>query len=391
MQDTANFAGWDFYGNDEDGNTDPWFMPDEGEPILTWQTEATGLRAMPDLSGLTVEQARQKIEALGLTFGDIVGHDYFSVPEGCVGLALGESGAAYVPLGGAIDVILSLGPYDWETLNAGDGSATAPYEIETPGQLESLIDHPELYSAHLALAGDIDLLGRAYSQALFPPHDQAFSGSFDGRGHTIRNLTIRTPENAEPLGLFSAIGEDARVVDLGLENTRITGGNLTGAVVGQNYGTVAKCFSSGTVRGLDVVGGLVGENAGNVIDCYVTGSVGGRNRIGGLIGGNAITPSRGPDVPGSVRNCYTLASVSAEQVFGALVGHPDCGDIVNSYYRLPQDPEIIDSEFCEGLTESQMKDQQSFLDWDFENVWMIYEGADSPRLRWENHAYPGEN
>jgi hypothetical protein len=30
-----------------------------------------------------------------------------------------------------------------------------------------------------------------------------------------------------------------------------------------------------------------------------------------------------------------------------------------------------------------MKRQASFIEWDFETVWMICEGKDYPRLRWE--------
>jgi len=36
------------------------------------------------------------------------------------------------------------------------------------------------------------------------------------------------------------------------------------------------------------------------------------------------------------------------------------------------------------LTDEQIKQQTSFIDWDFENIWMICEGKDYPRLQWEN-------
>jgi len=389
MQVKANFVGWDFYGSDEDGSADPWFMPDGAEPVLTWQTQATGLRAIPNLSGLTVEEARHEIEALGLAFGDIVGHDYSSAPQGCVGLALGPAGAAYVPLGSAIYVVVSLGAYDWETMNPGDGSAEAPYEIETPGQLESLIERPDLYSAHFALTSDIDLIGRTYSHALFPPHNQIFFGSLDGRGHTIRNLTIQAREDAGPLGLFGIIDQEGRVLELGLENVRITGVSLCGALAGQNNGTVARCYSTGTVRGLDLVGGLLGANLGDVTNCYTSGSVHGRDGIGGLIGVNGTQGSRGSVAhPGNVSNCYTTASVAAVATFGALIGHHAHGDIVNSYFLLPQDSPIPHNAFGQALTHSQMKSQQSFIDWDFENIWTICEDQDYPRLSWENTLCP---
>ncbi|MBN2131123.1 MAG: PASTA domain-containing protein [Sedimentisphaerales bacterium] len=389
MQVKANFAGWDFYGSDEDGTDDHWFMPDGAEPVLTWQTEASGARAVPDLSGLTVEQARHEIEVLGLAFGDIIGQDYFFVPQGRVGLAFAQGGAGYAPLGSPIYLVVSLGAYEWETMNPGDGSAEAPYEIETPGQLESLIERPDLYGAHFVLTSDIDLIGRTYSHALFPPYIQIFSGSLDGRGHTIANLTIQAREDAGPLGLFSIIAQEGRVLELGLQNVRITGRAPCGALAGQNYGAVARCYSTATINGLGLVGGLVGENLGDVTDCYTSGSVHGLERVGGLIGGNGRQGGRGSvGHTGNVSNCYTTASVSPVATFGALIGLHAYGDIVNSYYLLGQDSPVPDNAFGQALTDSQMKSEGSFIDWDFETIWTICENQDYPRLSWENTLCP---
>lgn len=390
MQKRDSYVDWDFYGSEEDGIEDVWFMPDGETPVLAWQTQVSGLQVVPNLTGLPLERARQEIESLGLAFGAVIDHDYASVPEGSVVLAIAQGGASCVPLGSVIDIILSLGPYNWQDMNVGDGSTAAPYEIETPGQLESLAGHPELYGEHFAVVSDIDLLGRRYEEAVIP----SLSGDFDGRGHTIRNLTIQTHLNADPLGLFATLDETALVTDLRLMDVRIAGEVGLGALAGQNHGTVTRCCSTGILQGLSSVGGLIGENLGYAVDCYTTGSVRGRSAVGGLIGANGFAPRRGPGDPGTVRNCYTLASVSAWQTGGSepqgiLVGNPACGDIMSSYYLLSQDSEANDEEFGQGLTESQMQTRHSFVDWDFENVWTICEGRDSPRLRWENRSCPG--
>ena len=50
-------------------------MPPDGYPVLTWQTEITGLAAVPDVSGLSLEQARMVLEVAGFEADDVC-YDY---------------------------------------------------------------------------------------------------------------------------------------------------------------------------------------------------------------------------------------------------------------------------------------------------------------------------
>jgi hypothetical protein len=59
------------------------------------------------------------------------------------------------------------------------------------------------------------------------------------------------------------------------------------------------------------------------------------------------------------------------------------GEIHDSFFLIDADGGGPDNGFGTPLTQAQMRRQSSFANWDFENVWSICEGSDSPRLRWE--------
>ncbi len=402
MQDRQSYLGWDFFGSDEDGTKDHWFMPDGEPPVLSWQTETSGLRIIPDLSGLTLDEARTQLERLGLILGDIVGYDYFSVPADQIGLVARQGYGEFVPLGGAIDVIMSLGAYDWRTMSLGTGSAVAPYEIAGASQLLALLStFPDLLDKHFILTDDIDMAGRTYSGLATPLREFPYlSGTFDGQGHVIRNLTIDPEDHWGPLGLFGGIDSAGQVTNLGLDNIRInTGASDVGALAGHNNGSVMNCYSAGTISGDDTVGGLIGTNLGQMANCYSSGSVSGTLRVGGLLAINGAISGRGGTVTsGDVKNCYSTATVQGTSPIGGLISSNVSGDIIQSYYLSPPVVAEADNHVGEALTDDQMTDIASFLNWDFvgetangtDDIWTLCEGLDSPRLSWENRPCPEE-
>ncbi len=137
----------------------------------------------------------------------------------------------------------------------------------------------------------------------------SFTGSFDGNGYTIRNLTIQRPDEWYG-GLFGLI-EGASVQNVCLENVNVLGGRYVGGIVGYNDGGAV---SGAVVGGVDnsVVtnngphtGGLVGYNESGTVTGFVDMKVVGDDRrvndisadgttdsynggaIGGLVGRNA--------------------------------------------------------------------------------------------------------
>lgn len=289
MMQQASFSGWDFWGTDADGVDNRWFMPADSFPVLAWQTEVTGLRRVPDVSGLPLERARTSLIAAGFVPGDVSYDFHRTLPGGYVVHAEPHSVA---PLGSTIDLVAGSDQgYAWTT-NPGDGSEANPYQIQTAGQLESLADHSELWDEHFVLTADVDLAGRTYTTALISPgtHDPTagflgtvFAGSFDGQGHVIRNLFIQT-EYRGYVGLFGMIGETGRVSRLHLLDAIVripsTGGTPTrrgggaavvayfGVLAGCNYGTISDCSATGVVMSQNTDRGLVGINLGSMTECY---------------------------------------------------------------------------------------------------------------------------
>jgi hypothetical protein len=255
-------------------------------------------------------------------------------------------------------------------------------------------------------------------------HDP-FIGKFDGDGHKIRNLTINWP-NRDELGLFSGI-DSSEIRNLGLENVKVvsnldyvgalagvsrgtivnvyatgtvSGRFFTGGLVGQNYGAITTSFAAVSVNGGATVGGLAGKNQGSISNSYATGSVIGYISAGGLVGAmsaGSITNSyatgsvNGNDYvgglvgfmdSGSITNSYATGSVNGNEYVGGLVGQMLDGSVTNSYYNKETTDPSDDEDKGEPKSTEEMRQQSTFVDWDFVNVWYILEGEDYPRLRW---------
>ncbi|HEX3043402.1 MAG TPA: GLUG motif-containing protein [Bacillota bacterium] len=105
------------------------------------------------------------------------------------------------------------------------------------------------------------------------------------------------------------------------------GNSFMGGLIGNNYGTVTLCYATGTVTGIGSnkvgIGGLVGENySANISQSHATGNVSGTEGIGGLFGSN---------YGGSISRCYATGSVNGTRTVGGLVGRAYDSTITNSY------------------------------------------------------------
>ncbi len=256
-------------------------------------------------------------------------------------------------------------------------------------------------AAGYALADDIDAAatggsGDVWGSSGFVPVG-TFTGTFDGRGHVIRKLTINRPA-ASYTGLFGTVGANAVVGNVGLSGGSVSGnvnvgglvgylnggtlsnsyyagnvigaGNAVGGLVGASTGSIGGSYATGSVRspGSDV-GGLVGNNSTNsrIANCYATNSVsGGPVNVGGLVGGNYV----GASIVGS----YAAGSVTGTgNTVGGLVGG-NLGNVGNSYWNITSSGQSI-SAGGGGLSSEQMQTVKSFLGFDFTTpVWVIVDG-----------------
>ena len=362
MRRQESFVGWDFGGTSLDGTLDHWTMPEEGGyPLVT-----------------------------------------------------------------AIDA----------SACAGGGTADDPYLVETAQQFMAIACEPQ---ARYRLEADIDLAGESFSPSIIP----VFLGYLDGAGYSVSNLTLT---GGQDVGLLGMTYPEAEVVDLHLQGihiettgdeqqrigtlaacnrgtvtdctasvtTRVLGGRSTyyvagligvneggqvhrcfarlalvyqlvasrgslydyAGLVGHNTGIVSQCHASSyTNSEVSRFGGLVGRNHGSIMDCYADGYIRG-NRVGGLVQSNG----------GSIANCYATATVLGVLPAGGLVAEDKEGIISSSYFLGESDGGGPDNGLGVALTDAAMRQQTSFVGWDFDDVWTICEGVDYPRLRWEGTA-----
>lgn len=171
---------------------------------------------------------------------------------------------------------------------------TEPVEVRTLADLAAIGNDPSwpLYGDYV-LAADIDASATAtwnHGQGFEPiGAGQAFLGSLDGQGFSIRNLTIDRPEE-DGVGLFGMLGGTATVRNLGIEGGTISGRANLGALAALNSGFVDNCSATANVSGFES-GGLVGENQGTVQNSRASGNIWGGGS-GGLVASNEGSISR---------------------------------------------------------------------------------------------------
>ena len=273
----------------------------------------------------------------------------------------------------------------------GGGTAEDPYLIYTAEQMNAIGSDMDDWDSHFKLMADIDLSiysGTDFNiigYGLFP----AFTGVFDGNGHTISNFTYSsTGETC--IGIFGYIyGPNARIINVGMIDPNVNGGTAAGvgSLAGWiDLGTVTNCHVvGGSVIGKQLVGGLIGSSAvitdcyavggrviaegsagcligsssGSIIGCYATGNVTGSYRVGGLVGSNhggivgcnsnasveaqdAVGGLVGYNYKGIVTNCFSTTSVTGKNSTGGLVGE-NRGSVINCYCSC-----TIDAEYQVG-------------------------------------------
>ncbi|MHC4110313.1 MAG: GLUG motif-containing protein [Planctomycetota bacterium] len=200
----------------------------------------------------------------------------------------------------------------------GTGDPNDPYLIYTAQQLNMIGLIPCDLDKHFKLMADIDL--SAFNETSFniigTDWDNAFTGVFDGNGHTISNFTY-TSTGTHHIGLFGYVrGSNAVIKELGLIDPDIDVGTGmdVGSLVGRlKDGKITGCYAvDGSVAGRFFFGGLVGVNDGTITNCYSSNSVSGIASVGGLVGRNLGT--------GTITNCYSTASVAGDGDVGGLAG-----------------------------------------------------------------------
>ena len=142
---------------------------------------------------------------------------------------------------------------------------------------------------NITLDKNIDLTGKVWTP-IGTDYDNAYTGTFDGGGHTITGLTVTT--NDEYAGLFGYLGNfgnaAATVKNVVMEGIQITCNHRSGyvgGVAGFSWGTIENCSVSGNVSGTVYVGGVVGAQIdGSITGCSSSATVKGTTDVGGVAG-----------------------------------------------------------------------------------------------------------
>jgi hypothetical protein len=176
-------------------------------------------------------------------------------------------------------------------------SASVPTEpaltISTRQQLldfRTAINGGTSYSGRLVVLGaDIDMDGQNWTDPIGNTSARAFTGTFDGRHYTIRNLG----QNATATGGLFGFAGNATIENIYMTNIRISATNQSvGGIVREQVPsttlTINNCVirggsitSTNTVQGIGVGGIIFSKHAGNITNCIVEANISAPNGAGG--------------------------------------------------------------------------------------------------------------
>ena len=163
--------------------------------------------------------------------------------------------------------------------------------------------------------GDLNGDGSSFTQwtPIGNEYINHYTGTFDGKGHTISGLYINN-STAQYVGLFGCMITNGSVQNLTLADSYFNNSSYSGGLAyvggicgGNDGGSITSCINSGTVTGHGYVGGICGYNySGTITSCSNSGSVSGSGNVGGICGQNY----------GSITNCYWLQDTANNGIGG---------------------------------------------------------------------------
>ena len=199
-----------------------------------------------------------------------------------------------------------------QTSAPGSGGETAAPEDEETDEVPSAVPETSLPAKQIARSGSAvqtPAEGTVSSAADFAamkpngsytlaadititaPYTEAFSGTFDGAGHTV---TLNIEGNSANVGLFSKLGGGATVKNVTVAGqVAATGKNNVGGIAGNADGnvTIENCKNTASIKGSKAVGGILGYSYPGsgfvtISSCVNMGSVTASSRQAGGIAGN---------------------------------------------------------------------------------------------------------
>jgi hypothetical protein len=233
------------------------------------------------------------------------------------------------------------------TFSGGSGTQADPWQITTAEQLNAVRNNLD---GHFILTANIDLSGYPnwdplgqFAPASDRPEDaenpdlaKVFSGSFDGKGHTISNITINQPQIYVGVGLFGVNFGSVR--NFTVKNVDVTGYYLTGGVVGMQGGTLENITLNGanTIKGSQGVGGIAGVNFGAISNCVAAADIvvladpayPSQSPYNGNSGGVLLGGMEGGSIANCIANGGSVTAIAIDDCWGL-------GGLAGNIYKGP--------------------------------------------------------
>ena len=261
----------------------------------------------------------------------------------------------------------------FNTQMTGSGTETDPYQISTADQLKLFRDivngsngQTQNRGAYAVLTADIDLNNEPWTP-IGPDRDSAYTGTFDGQGHTVKNLSVTVNVQPGRAGLFGCV-KDGTIRKLTVAGSVSCTANQgwCGGIAGYAMDeTIENCASLCTVSctGIDArVGGIVGlvdYNSRTLIirDCYNIGKITGRSDNGSGDAGGIC----GFYMNGKISNCYNVGEITGSGYVSKIaVSAYNDSRPTNCYYLSDTDTDLngtakTAAEFANGDVLEELK------------------------------------
>ena len=191
-------------------------------------------------------------------------------------------------------------------------------------------------------------------------------------------------DNGGNIGGLVGENQAGAIIDASYATGTVKGAReMIGGLVGNNQGRVRRSYATGSASGGRNIGGLVGTNGGSIDDAYASGAVGRadnadsiltQENMGGLVG----------ESTGSVSHVFSSGAVHGDGYagVGAVAGRVATGStFAHGFYNADTSLVQGDAGSSSGLSSAAMKQQGSFIDFNFSDVWRIYDGYTTPMLK----------
>jgi hypothetical protein len=274
-------------------------------------------------------------------------------------------------------------------LGSGAGTAADPYQITTLAELNEVRAN---LASYWKLMNDIDASSTtswtsSTGEGWVPIGDSTngFSGYFDGNNKKITGLYSFQVSGSSIGFIGITTGGASTIVNLGLVDIYfgLSDPTYAGGLVGYAFGTsltISNCYVTGSIYGPEVfgttVGGLVGRfnSVGNVTNCWTNVDINVSTAFGNIAGFATAAA-----VAQTYTNCFSIGPLigGGATVHGFAYGN---NTTANSCYWDFEASGVSTSNKGTSKTTAQMKNQETFIGWNFIDIWAISPGQ-YPRLK----------